>query len=216
MDDKTRNKYLDEAPDHLEILNMKAPDFFRQAFDNIIHENSNLKEKKAQVSASIVTDASKLHNYEALNQSFVNWSANDPNKTHMHNVDKKIPKMRTEFDECHTLFTDAFEEIRRLNKNIKTDFEQATTSLDEIWKTEFRKSAETSKMLEKASKLLDDIYTRLKSLQSSLAHMKNFVLFKYNNKRILWVQLIIGMRKTLDPREEPKAVKLIKKRSSRK
>lgn len=206
------NEYVQEVPENYLLEEMKARDYLSSMIDKIVDQQSNLlKQKRAKVSASIVIDARKLDDYKVLNESFVNWSKNPTSEKHMKNVDKEISKMKTEFDNCQSLFTSELDTMRKFEVNITGDITVARELLKDIWHTTFLAENLSLEMLRKAGLQLKFIHIAQNALGEMLDYMYKRILQDYNKKRIVWVQFIIGMRKSLNPKEKPKPVKLVKK-----
>lgn len=207
-----------EAPAKEYISNEKRNQFLKQIPKNLkINENDAQKLLFREISSINYVQTTRLifqninicgeiafkppHKYDKdLHEFFEQWVKNSISKKHVKRVKKQSKFMRLEYSELHDQFTEEMKMVDKIRANIEMDMTLASSLFEKL--IEATDSNQIDKITIETESVLSKINSQQYDLIENLRNVST-TLNKYNRRRIVWEEVLIGMRKSLRSQRKP-------------
>lgn len=211
--DKTRdtlktplNSFIDEdkieavankIPHGLYVHGANATEFFKKQMGYINREErEDIQKLNDEIVSEIELQLPTFEDDSIFSREYSKWDAKPINKSHIDEVESVIKSIGAEYESLHEEFHTAMNAV----KNLKTNNDQLINSIYKSFGNMLAATNENnSAAILKLEILLikENIRGNFEEWAKHLQEVKK-VLKLYNERRVLWVEVLIGMRKTLD------------------
>ncbi|XP_031639853.1 uncharacterized protein LOC116351845 [Contarinia nasturtii] len=159
--------------------------------------NNDLTEKIGQLNMEIYTEIAHkpfIANDKMFANWFKLWDKDQMDEEHLKNIKKEIRAMAAQYEVSNREFKKKMKEVDNLRKTIDNYFRLANEKCDNLLKA--KNYTEFPRMVQEIVPLIERIYKSQSQLIENLENVQN-LLKDYNMKRIIWVELLIGLRESL-------------------
>lgn len=194
MNTKKKNQILEKIPQNLEINEKHAKELLRDEINSINYVQTT------QITFQIINIGGEIafkppHKYDqVLYDAFKQWNKDPIDKDLVRRIVKESEFMRLEYNKFYEKFIGEMKTIDEIRENIRTDIVLANSLFDQlIQATDF---SQIEKITIKSVSVLSRISSHQFMLLENLRNV-NKTLKDYNGRRVVWEEILIGMRKSL-------------------
>lgn len=199
-----RVQLLEKIPPHHRCGYHSTRSFLQmKLIEDANQERDEITEYNTKISAEIKRELPKQGDHNIFYISFLNWFRNVPENIDIQRVRSALDSMNTEYAALRERFINKINEIKPLKATIDTDIIRANCLIETL--LEIVHITQATDNITELVIMADSVSRRRYDLIRELKIVYQ-ILEDYNKKRMIWADLIVGIRDTLTSQRKPVAM----------